>query len=263
MSYDFIFAGSALSSFSGVTIERPPCEIAEYDFELLDIPGRSGSEFIDNKRYKNALMTRNIGLIKRPLSASDTIVEDLIEWLAYRQGYQVFKDSDHPGLQTNAVLTNFNEVQTILRRYHKANLKFSRVPFWYKTDSLSEQHYSYSEAKAGIQMTNPYPIDSEPVIRVRLTTVQVVSHVDFDVEINDTKITVDGIYRPASENSSVVIDSEKQIAYILYHDTNETKTLDIDVPRDFCLSPGNNTVKVTRRLATATDVYITPKWRRL
>lgn len=168
MSYDFKFAGVALSSLHGVTTARPPYEVAEYDFELVDIPGKSGSEYIDNKRYKNVPMTRQIGMIQRPISSPDTIIDDLIDWLAYSQGYQEFEDSDHPNMVTYAVLTNFAEVQTVLRRYHKATLKFSRVPFWYPKEGLEPTQIDLSVTVPSISLTNPFKISSKPLIRVEV-----------------------------------------------------------------------------------------------
>lgn len=167
-NYNFKFAGVALSDLGGVTTERPPREIAQYDFTLLDIPGRSGSEYIDNKKYKNVTMTRKVGFVERSNAHIDDLVERIIAWLAYKQGYQEFEDTDHPGMVTYAVLTNFAEVQTVLRRYHKATLKFSRVPFWYLKSALEATSLDLTAETVSSTFLNPYMIGSKPIIRFTL-----------------------------------------------------------------------------------------------
>lgn len=261
MSYNFIFGGTNLSSLYGVTTSRPPIEIAEYDGELRSIPGCNGDEYIDNHRYKNVIFTREIGIIKRQSGNTYAIVENLIQWLAYSHGYQSFEDSDHPGMVTYAVLTNFNEVQIQLRRIHKAKLKFSRVPFWYLKTGTSEQHYTYAEIRDSVQMVNPYILESKPIIRAELIVIQTTSQIDFDIDINGVSITVGVIRRQAYENSSLIIDTEKQLVYVRNNSTGEKRMQNIDVPSNFCFSQGTNTITVTRRTSTSTDFYITPRWR--
>lgn len=253
MSYDFTFAGVALSSLHGVTTERPPREVAEYDFELFDIPGKSGSEYIDNKRYKNVPMTRKIGLIQRPVLSPDTIVEDLIEWLAYSQGYQEFEDSDHPGMVTYAVLTNFAEVQTILRRYHKATLKFSRVPFWYLKTALNPVSIDMSRDPAFINLKNPYKMFAQPMINI-VVSEGAQANIIFELTHNDT--TKRYSYPNVTGNAELVFDCEEQVLIVNYGSAKSFHNNEI--PQQ--LDPGWTKFEIIdkSRISSAT---ITPRWR--
>lgn len=165
MRYNFKFGDMYLSDLSAFVTKTPPIEVAEYDFTMLDIPGRNGSEYIDNKRYKNVEFTREIGFVNRASSHINDFVDKLIYWLAYSTGYQEFEDTDHPGLVTYAVLTNFREVQTLLRRYHTATLRFSRVPFWYSKQGLEPISLDSTSMLTGVTLCNPYPADAQPIYK--------------------------------------------------------------------------------------------------
>ncbi len=167
--YNFKFAGVALSELHGVVTSRPDREVALYDGSLSDIPGRSKSEFIDNKRYKNVPFSREIGFSQRPSIQIPDLIEQLINWLGYHQnGYYEFEDSDHPGMVTYATLTNFGQIQTTLRRFHTATLKFSRDPFWYIKKSLEYTSLDLTADTVSATILNPYKIDSKPIIRFGL-----------------------------------------------------------------------------------------------
>ena len=253
MSYDFTFAGIELSSLHGVTTERPPREVAEYDFELVDIPGRSGSEYIDNKRYKNVPMTRKIGLIQRPATAQDTIVESLIEWLAYSQGYQEFEDSDHPNMVTYAVLTNFAEVQTLLRRYHKATLKFSRVPFWYKKSGLEPISLDLSQLTPRKNLYNPYKIYSEPIITIHTTEG---SPTPVYFQLTHNSVTKNYTYPGVSGDVDMVIDCEEQVLKIV--SGGSVTYYNNEIPQS--LEQGWTLFELTDK-QRINSVKITPRWR--
>lgn len=169
--YNFRFAGTSLADLYGVLTETPPREIALYDYKLIPIPGKSGDDYIDNKRYENVTFTRKIGLVNRTGEDPEVIVGRLLDWLSYNQGYQEFEDTDHPGLVTYAVLTNFAEVQTILRRHYRATLQFSRVPFWYSKTGLEPIVMNTAAALSeGIVLTNPYPAEAQAIYELVFDT---------------------------------------------------------------------------------------------
>lgn len=171
MSYTFKFAGTELSELCAVVTKRPPREVALYDFELISISGKSGDDYIDNKRYKNVIFSRQIGFVDRENTHIADFDESLIDWLAYCQGYQEFEDTDHPGLVTYAALTNFAEVQTVLCKHHKATLKFSRVPFWFSKTGLEPITVNTSlDLSAGITVTNPYKLPAQYVLKLTLAS---------------------------------------------------------------------------------------------
>lgn len=213
--YDFKFAGYELSYFFGVTTERPPREITQYDFTLLSLPGKDGDDYIDNHRYKNVTMVRNIGFLQKPSNHIDDLVEKVISWLAYAQdGYHEFEDSDHPGLVTYAVLTNFEQVTTTLRRYHQAKLEFSRVPFWYKKSALDFRSCSPADS---ITLINPFKLESKPIVRFELENETTGSTV-IGIHLTNNGKTEDftyGVFRTKYPGKGFVeVDCEKNTARV-------------------------------------------------
>lgn len=170
--YNFKFAGSALSELYAVCTKTPDAEVAEYDGKYQDIPGKSGDEFIDNKRYKNVEFTREVGFVDRPGATPQDLESQFISWLAYHQnGYFDFEDTDHPGMVVKAGLKNFKEVQRTLRVIHRATLKFTREPFWYSKSGLESIVLdSQAAAETGIILNNPYPAAAELLIDVKIDT---------------------------------------------------------------------------------------------
>lgn len=253
-NYNFIFAGVALSDFCGVTTKRPPREVAQYDFTLLDIPGHNGSEYIDNKRYKNAQMIREIGFAQHSYAYIDNLVEKIINWLAYSQGYQEFEDSDHPGMVTYAVLTNFAEVQTILRRYHKATLKFSRVPFWFPKRSLDAQTVSLSPATPTITFNNPFKIDSRPIFS--FTTVAGAQY-SFKFTLENSGTTEEYTYYNVRGSTTMIIDCEEEILKLVSNGSTAYK--DLTIPKGF--NTGSTVFNLTVGKSGLSSISIAPRWR--
>ena len=250
-NYDFSFADVWLSDLNGVTTARPPHEVAEYDFELVDIPGRSGSEYIDNKRYKNVIMTREIGVLHRNISTPDKTVDNLIDWLAYNQGYKEFWDTDHPYMVTYAALENFTEVNTVLRRYHKARLKFSRHPFWYHEGGLEYTTVPLDGDTPTKDFINPYKIISKPIIKI-VTTGGSPAYIQYSITTpNGVETTINCVGVPG--NSTILIDVEKKTSKVgdTYAPWN--------TPEGF--EPGTNTFKLVSGKSRVSSIQIMPRWR--
>lgn len=81
-SYNYIFESDHLKSF-------------EKDFELEDVPGRSGSLLIDNKREKNKPVNIE-GFIDCEGSEPWVISESVKDWLTGKVEYQDLVFSDDP-----------------------------------------------------------------------------------------------------------------------------------------------------------------------
>lgn len=212
MSYNFKFAGFALSEFYAVSTKRPPIEVAEYDGTLTSIPGKSGDEFLDNKRYKNVPMTREVGFVDRLGATPADLEKRFINWLAYVHGYQEFEDSDHPGMVTYAVLENFPEVQRELELIHKARLKFSRVPYWYSKAGLTPIVFSsQAEAETGAVLNNPYPADACPLIDIKVTSAALASGAYLRLIVGGvTYSNTYNIYGVNSTRDHIIFDFEEK-----------------------------------------------------
>ena len=169
--YNFKFGNIWLSEFGGVCTEEPPIEIAQRDITLIDIPGKDGSDCIDNGRYNNVEFTRTIALVGKRISSAKEKTIQLINSFAYLQGYQPFEDTDHEGMVTEAVLLNLEEVIKNLRTMYTATLKFSRKPYWTLKSSLEEMPLDNTEVSGnGVEIYNPYPTTACPIIRFHLKT---------------------------------------------------------------------------------------------
>lgn len=119
---DLYYGGHWLSEFGGRLTQLPQIEIAEYDCELIEIPGRSGDIVLDNKRYKNVPFSREIRLANKERLPTRQQIDRFIKWIAYLRGYQEFRDTQHPNCFTQAVLQNTNEVVRELPRLTKTTL---------------------------------------------------------------------------------------------------------------------------------------------
>lgn len=270
MGYDFKFGGTALSEFYGVTTSRPYFEIAGYDGEFKKIPGRSGDEYIDNKRYENVVFTLKIGFIIRRMP--DEPVDKLTEWLSYKHGYYEFEDTDHPGMVTYAALKNPQRIKNELNCYLKTELKFTRIPFWYQKSALTNP-VSLPDAaalEAGVRLFNPYPLDAAPLIRVELKPEVYSTTGGFPFDIRFGSDT----YRYRTNNLPLGDSSAEFRKYVYFDcDTGEvyTKRSDSDTTVQYAdydapdlLKPGETLVGLASGWNTAVvSMQITPRWRRL
>ena len=254
--YDFKFGGESLSKHFARVTSRPPVEVAEYDFTMQELDGKSGADFIDNKRYKNVEFEREVGFFNSPARNVYNYPQELIQWLAYKKGYQDFEDSDHPGMITQAVLVNFPQVQRELSRIYKAPIRFSRLPFWYLKSAYELSEVSKS---APTTFVNPYPIDSKPLILLH-----------FDISGTSPasasfKITTGGVtttYSVSSVDLSVsgyvYFDCETQE---VRQGTASVNYLDFPAPKGF--EVGESTFEIFSGSSALSDVWVAPRWRSL
>ena len=265
MRYDFKYAGRSLSEFYGVTISRPPIEIAAYDGEHVDIPGHNGSDYIDKKRYKDVQFTRKIGFIQRRMP--DNPVQKLIEWLGYLHGYQEFEDTDHPGMVTYADLKDPGSIRNELNVYLKAELKFQRVPFWYDKRALTTgiELPDAAALEAGVRLFNPYPLDAAPLIRVEMKSGALSGNTQFRIRYDNTSFTYLTSRLPLGTASAfrkyVYMDCDTGEVYTKLNDSDTTvQYADVDAPD--LLKPGETLFGLLSGWSnTVESMMIIPRWR--
>lgn len=256
MIYNFKFGNKWLSDLHAVSTETPQIEIAERDFNLIDIPGRSGQEYIDNGRFKNVDFTRNIGFKER----GNNTVDNLINWLAANQGYQPFEDTDHPGLVTDAVCTNFSSVVRQLRTIHSASVKFSRKPYWYDKSGMN---FITLDKTARNTVSNDADYDAFPIIRVEFPagvgTSTFTLRFYSSGKAKDVTYTV--IYDRPGYNQYALIDTEKELA--TFNDYNGTVKAYLGSVKDFVLKAHSETQisLVDTDMRTVQNLRIMPRWR--
>jgi len=245
MAYNFYFGDFESDK---VFVDPPNIEMAQREGELVSIAGKSGDEYIDNGRYKNVEFERKISIIKKGNQSVKQIADEVIDTLAYLQGYQDFEDTDHEYLFTKAVLTNFAEVNRDMRKLYRATLRFSRIPFWYSNEGNQYQTVPLSTKSKVFE--NPYKLDAAPLIEINKIQGGL-NPGNFSYSIGTKNYTAP--YLNAA--GTTVIDCEKQVI-----ECNGTKLLG-DTPAGFF--EGSNTFEILDPLNLISEIRIKPRWRRL
>lgn len=259
--YNFRFGNHWLSEYYGVTVERPQIEVAERDIQLIDIQGRSGSECIDFGRYKNVEMTRQIGFPQRKGREIQGLTNKLIDWFASIQGYQSYEDTDHPGMITEAVITNFSSVVRQLQRIQTTTIKMSRKPFWYDKhglEYLTSENLSYN-------LVNQYAFDAQPLIKIVLppSIGARVAKLRFTFASGQTIVKTFTVSTTRAGSSQyILIDTEK--ALITLNDYDGTRLSYLGTEAGFIFPALSETVvDMPDSGNNVESLDIMPKWRRV
>ena len=85
----FVYGGTSSASFNFIITENDNLNSFENDFELIEIPGRSGDLVIDNKRKKNKEINIEAYADIEELGDAHTVAENIKQWL---QGEVKYKD---------------------------------------------------------------------------------------------------------------------------------------------------------------------------
>lgn len=160
--HNFFYNGKWLSQFGGRIVNAPYHSVAQRDFELISIPGRSGDIVQDNRRYKNVEFELQIALM--PLLAHTTaqyLAYKIIDWLTEFNNYQTYKDTYNKGYYCYAVVTNLDTIQRELPSYLTTTVKFSRKPYWY---AQTEPINLVSGQK--LNLLNPERMPSNPLYKL-------------------------------------------------------------------------------------------------
>ena len=84
----FVYGGTSSASFNFIITENDNLNSFENDFELIEIPGRSGDLVIDNKRKKNKEINIEAYIDLEGLEDAQTVVKNIKQWL---QGEVTYK----------------------------------------------------------------------------------------------------------------------------------------------------------------------------
>ena len=85
----FVYGGTSSASFNFIITGNDNLNSFENDFELIEIPGRSGDLVIDNKRKKNKEINIEAYVDLDGLGDSKTVSKNIKQWL---QGEVKYKD---------------------------------------------------------------------------------------------------------------------------------------------------------------------------
>ena len=259
MSYNFKFGKYWISELGAVSASTPDYEIAQRDGDLVDIPGKDGSDYIDNGRYENVEFSRKIAFLNKDgFTAHDKAIA-LINEYAYLYGYHDFEDSEHENMVTQAVLQNFGDVNKELRQMNTATLRFSRKPYWFLKSGMEYTEFDLTASTPTLTLINPTLATSKPIF--------VFNRVDGASSVGAVcKITTGGVetsydFRAVVGTSltgvQLVVDCEKQTAVIKY--SSGEYFANSTIPK--LIETGETKIEVTTGKTNNSSISISPRWR--
>lgn len=259
-SYDFKFGDFWLSELSGLVSSPVPTETARKDITEIKIPGKDGSEIIDNGTYMNVEFSRNISTLSGFGYTAVEKMEKIIRRYASLSGYQIFEDTHHLGFYTKAVLKEMSERNNEMRTLKTLSLKFSRLPFWYLKSGLEEK-LLFTGADQTKTIQNPFIYPAKPVIYVYFDASQTTGTYTF-------RLTTKGIttrIRQASvsytsENHVIKIDFERQMVSLINQSGYDVKVYDVDIPKEL---GADESVFLSQSCTNVDRITIVPNWRSL
>ena len=90
----FVYGGTSSASFNFIITENDNLNSFENDFELIEIPGRSGDLVIDNKRKKNKEINIEAYIDLEGLEDAQTVVKNIKQWLQGEVKYKTLTFSN-------------------------------------------------------------------------------------------------------------------------------------------------------------------------
>lgn len=241
MRKSFTFAGKSSFEFGVYISGSGTYGAPQRAYELLTVPGRSGSLIVDNKRLEDITVTYP-AFIQDNLSAN---IEGLRNYLLSKIGWQRLTDDYHPN-EYRMALYQGAFVPTVTRRRDAAsfNLAFLCKPQRY----LVSGETAVSCASGTHTITNPTLYSAKPLIRVQQASGAV------KVSIGSTEITV---AYDESTSYPITIDCDSMQ---VYDDDGQgvgglVTMTSLDFPE---LAPGENAIAVL-----GGTVEITPRWYKL
>ena len=90
----FVYGGTSSASFNFIITENDHLNSFENDFELIEIPGRSGDLVIDNKRKKNKEINIEAYADIEELGDAHTVAKNIKQWLQGEVKYKTLTFSN-------------------------------------------------------------------------------------------------------------------------------------------------------------------------
>lgn len=253
---NFTFGGQSLSEFGGRIVQAPSHQIAKRRVERVKIYGQSGDEIIDGGAYDNVDFSLKIAFLpflngRKAQQAARAV----IDWLAPLQGgYYEYRDTENSGYFTQAVLTNFAQIERELRTMLTATLQFSRLPYWYSDEGTRQ----IDLGNKSTVLVNPEFYSAEPIVTFTYTGSAAAANLRGVVTVNDSTVR----FSVSPTNNLHIFDSvEKQH----YRTDDGVKTyLGSELLPE--LLTGENRISGGLENATSFTSYsvsVIPNWRRL
>ena len=117
----FVYGGTSSASFNFIIVENDCLNSFENDFELIEIPGRSGDLLINNSRKKNKEINIEAYVDLDNLGDAKTVAKNIKQWL---QGEVKYKSLTFSNDLTEYKAIVLGEIEIIEEIEGLLNVKF-------------------------------------------------------------------------------------------------------------------------------------------
>lgn len=226
---------------------------AEPDVEEYEIPGRDGTEYHWNQRYRNVTVEYDTFLKVPEQEDLPRFTGDIKRWLLARPGeYLRLTDTYDPDHFRMAVYAGGLDIDNVTRRFTRQTISFSCLPFRYRKAGENELDISGSP-----YLINDTGYDALPLIKISLSKGNLTPTVSIRVDYEDGTAYVHDLGGLGEEQDTAVLDCEKLLIFGGNGELIAYNTLD-SFP---ALKPGENKITVTG--PRVRSVTVTPRWREL
>lgn len=202
-----IYNGIDLRSFGLYLKRRFNYNVAAWNFDFINIAGKSGKNVSGGDIYDNVEEIYEFWMYEKdkPFVYDDYgILKGLTDWLALQKDYAKLSDSWHKDSFTYAVCTGLSDIKRRADGFIEGKIKFSRVPWWFSTSGQIARSFSLGADQLSTALINPTSYDSEPFFEFTLTGTGTVT---FSIWHGDIKYEDYTITKP--QNSSIAtLDGE-------------------------------------------------------
>ena len=120
----FVYGGTSSASFNFIIVENDHLNGFENDFELIEIPGRSGDLLINNNRKKNKEINIEAYVDIEDLGDAETVVKNIKQWLQGEVKYKTLTFSND-STEYEAIVKGAIEIVEEMEGLLNINFKFS------------------------------------------------------------------------------------------------------------------------------------------
>lgn len=120
----FVYGGTSSASFNFIITENDNLNSFENDFELIEIPGRSGDLLINNNRKKNKEINIEAYVDIEDLGDAETVAKNIKQWLQGEVTYKTLTFSNDL-IEYEAIVKGAIEIVEEMEGLLNISFKFS------------------------------------------------------------------------------------------------------------------------------------------
>ena len=261
--HDLIVDGKSLADFgvhvSGTGVFNSP----ERDYEVVEVPGRSGDLLFSKNRYKNYELTYPAFVLYHFREK----IAELRAFLLSRKGYVRIEDTYHPDEFRLGYFQGPLEFDPILLTGSEFEIKFNVKPQRFLKYGETVQTFAPPavDLTRTFTINNPTYFESKPLIKIYRTTTSLDPSTSTDI-VHKLEIGNCGLNIMETGTTNIIIDSELMD---VHDETNlnlnnrvQRVQMVADLEDPFLeISPGLVNCKVTNfNSSTVSKIEITPRW---